>query len=135
MGHIMTRGSLLQIYLTSHRRTQLRPGRFDCALFAADWVRTVSGLDLAGGWRGAYRTLEDGHAQLAQAGFANLGDFFASHLTEVPGWMHAQVGDVAVVIENDEEAMGIAGGSWVHCLGVQGLDVVPISRAVRVVRP
>lgn len=131
----MNRTAALQIYLTEHKASRLRPGQFDCALFAAAWVTRVNGIDLARGWRRAYRSLDDGFAQLARAGFASLGDYFASRLTEIPGWMGAQVGDVVTLDEDGQEAMGIVGGSFVHCIGVDGLVVVPIFRAIRVFRP
>ncbi len=135
MGRIVNRAALLQAYLNEHRSAVLRPGRLDCVLFAAGWVQRCTGRNLAGDWPGSYRSLDEGRGLLAGSGFASLGDLAAHHLEEIDGWARAQVGDVAIVIEDEAEAMSIVGGTYLHGLGVRGLDVVPLSRAVRVFRP
>lgn len=135
MGGVEDRAVLLQEYLTANRRAVLRPGRLDCVLFAAGWVAHCTGRDLTTDWRGTYQSLDEGRARLANAGFATLGDLAAHHLSEVDGWVQAQIGDVAIVIEDGAEAMPIVGGAFLHGLGVRGLDVVPLERATRVFRP
>lgn len=40
----------------------------DCSLFAADWVRSRTGLDPASDWRGAYTTMRTAHRLLADRG-------------------------------------------------------------------
>ncbi len=135
MGRVVNRAALLQAYLTEHRNATLRPGRLDCVLFAAQWVRRCTGRDLTGDWPGSYRSLEDGFERLKAAGYAGLGDLAAHHLEEIDSWAYAQVGDVATVIEEGAEAMVIVGGAHLHGLAMRGLDVVPLSRAIRVFRP
>ncbi|MDK3072775.1 hypothetical protein QO034_06605 [Sedimentitalea sp. JM2-8] len=132
----MSRAALLQGYLSDCRQAMLRPGRHDCALFAAGWVARCTGPDFAFEWRERYRTLDEGRAALAAAGFGSLTAIAAHHLGAPMGWMAAQVGDVAVVIEDGEEAFGLVGGAFIHCLAPhRGLNVVPLPRAVRVFRP
>ena len=72
---------------------------------------------------------------MVAAGFSGLGDYFASQLEEVPGWMAARVGDVAIVEEGGFEAAGIVGGAQIHGLGVGGMQALALSRAIRVLRP
>jgi Domain of unknown function (DUF6950) len=131
---------LLPGYLASARTLHLRPGAHDCALFAAGWVRLCTGVDLAQGWRGRYRTLEEGAALLANEGIADPVDLAERHLVELDGWMQALVGDVAVVEDvdgagSDHTGFGIIGGCHIHVVGLRGLDYVPLRRAVRVFRP
>ncbi|WP_417726172.1 DUF6950 family protein [Roseovarius sp.] len=130
------RDILLRQFLDARRGTAFRPGLLDCALFAADWIVELTGVDPAADWRGRYRTIEEGRALLAADGFASPAEVLASMLVEGAGWMQAQTGDVAVLIEAGEEAMGVVGGGHIHALRpLRGLGVVPINRAVRIYRP
>lgn len=132
----MTHHCALTAYLTACRHKRFRPGRFECALFAADWVLIVSGTDLAARWRGKYASIEDGRDLIAEAGYDNPVAIAAEALKEVSGWMQAEIGDIAVVEEAGEACFGIIGGAHIHVLRVQrGLDVVPLARAARVFRP
>ena len=101
----MERARLLFDYLQDIRRQELRlrPGRFDCALYAAEWVRRASGRDLAQDWRGTYRSLAQGRGLLAEAGIHSLGGLAAKHLPELRGWRHIRLGDVAVIDLDGEE--------------------------------
>lgn len=130
------RDRLLRAYLAENRAMRIRPGEADCALFAAGWIARVTGRDPSEGWRGSYRSLAEGRGLLRAAGFDGLAGMAAVIMTEVPGWMQAQTGDVALVAEQGEEACGIVGGPHIHVLRpVRGLGAVPRDRAVRVFRP
>ena len=115
--------SLLIAYAAEAGARPFRPGRHDCALFAAGWVKIATGQDLARGWRSIYRSLKRGQRLLEEAGFADHVDFAASHLPEIaPAF--AQVGDLAVL---DDQAFGIVVGEMIYCLKPQGLGLVPRS--------
>ena len=128
---LMSRDLELRTYLAETRAQVFRPGRFDCALFAAEWVRRVSGLDLADGWRGKYRSLDEGRKMIEAKGFASHVDMAAAELLEVPV-AQARVGDVAVV---DELAFGIVSGERIFVLRLDGLGSVPLLQAERMFRP
>lgn len=138
MGMIATeRATDLLTYLRGIRAqgARMRPSAFDCAFYAAGWVQRCTGQDLADRWRGSYRTFDEGRALLGLAGYADLADLAAAHLTEVPGWAQSQVGDIAAMTEGDHTALGIIGGQQIHVLSLTGLDYVPLGRAIRVFRP
>ena len=119
----MDRLSLLIAYAAEAGQKPFRPGRHDCALFAAGWVKLSTGKDHARGWRSSYRSLKRGQQLLEDAGFADHVDFAAAHLPEIaPSF--AQVGDLAVL---DDQAFGITAGEMVYCLKPQGLGLVPRS--------
>jgi len=130
-----SRTTLLRQYLATRRKGVLRPGRRDCALFAADWVECCTGRDLTRGMRATYNSLAEGRAMLSDQGLADLGELAARSLPEIGGWMGAQVGDVALVSEAGEFCFGIVGGAHIHVLALRGLDVIGLSRAERVFRP
>ena len=119
----MDRLSLLIAYASESGTRPFRPGRHDCALFAAGWVKLATGQDLARGWRSRYRSLKRGQQLLEAAGFTDHVAFAASHLPEIaPAF--AQVGDLAVL---DDQAFGIVAGEMIYCLRPEGLGLVPRS--------
>ena len=117
----MDRLSLLIAYAAAAGARPFRPGRQDCALFAAGWVKLATGRDLARGWRSRYRSLRRGQRLLQEAGFADHVALAAAHLPEIaPAF--AQVGDLAVL---DDNALGIVAGEMIYCLRPDGLGLVP----------
>jgi len=119
----MDRLSMLIAYASEAGTRPFRPGRHDCALFAAGWVRIATGHDLARGWRSRYRSLRRGQQLLEEAGFADHVALAAAHLPEIaPAF--AQVGDLAAL---DDSALGIVAGEMIYCLKPQGLGLVPRS--------
>ena len=117
----MDRLSLLIAYAAEAGARPFRPGRQDCALFAAGWVKLATGRDLARGWRSRYRSLRRGQRLLQEAGFADHVALAAAHLPEIaPAF--AQVGDLAVL---DDNALGIVAGEMIYCLRPDGLGLVP----------
>ena len=119
----MDRLSLLIAYASEAGARPFRPGRHDCALFAAGWVKQVTGQDHARGWRSTYRSLKRGQQMLEEAGFADHVALAAAHLPEIaPAF--AQIGDLAVL---DDHAFGIVAGEMIYCLKPQGLGLIPRS--------
>ena len=118
---MMDRLTLLLDYVADAGSRPFRPGRHDCALFAAGWVKLVTGQDLARGWRSRYRSLRGGQKLMEEAGFRDHVDLAAAHLPEiVPAF--AQIGDLAVL---EDDAFGIVSGEMIYCLKPKGLGLVP----------
>lgn len=134
---MQSRAELLLDYLSGIRTAKrlLRPSQFDCALYAAGWVKVCTGVDLASTWQGQYSSFEEGRAMLKQAGFQDLEDLAAAELKEISGWNCSAPGDIAVIREDGHSALGIIGGPQIHVLGLKELDYVPLDRAERVFRP
>ena len=117
----MDRLTLLIDYAAEAGQRPFSPGRHDCALFAAGWVKRVTGHDLARGWRSAYRSLKRGQQLMQEAGFADHVALATAHLPEIaPAF--AQIGDIAVL---DDQAFGIVAGEMIYCLRPEGLGLVP----------
>lgn len=127
----------LATYLGQVARRKFRPGRHDCALFAAGAVRAMTGQDLAAAWRGKYRTLEAGQAALQAAGFSDHVALAASFFAAIDP-ARAQVGDLAVLPADGPEARGALGiiqGPLVYVLTPGGLALVSrleIERAFKI---
>lgn len=123
----MTTTEALHDFVDGIKTKPFRPGSHDCALFAAGWVRFLTGEDLTAGLRGKYKTLKKGQELLEAQGFKSHVDLAASRLSEIhPAF--AQIGDVAVV---DEDALGIVAGDFIYVLKPSGLATVSRLRATR----
>lgn len=97
-------------------------GSFDCALFACDCVRAMTGEDPAAGFRGGYSTQAEAEAlgslkEIAQAVAAEFG------LSEITP-SHAGRGDL-VLIDNQTAQGALAvidfSGAYAMCPGSHGL--------------
>ena len=126
----MTREDALNRYLAESRAKAFRPGRHDCATFAAGWVKQIPGVDHARGWRSKYRTLERGKAMLAETGHKDHVAFVAAHLDECPV-AFARTGDLAVV---EGQGVGIVSAERVFVLRPDGLGHVSLMRAEKAFR-
>lgn len=120
-------------YVAAIAKSPFAPGSADCALFAADAVKAMTGSDPAADFRGHYTTLKGGFKQLQKAGFTDLADLVATHLTEIPVAM-AQVGDIAVLSADGEAALGVVQGDRIYVRSMNGLATVPLLSAKRMFR-
>lgn len=137
--HVHDRPQALLAYLGQIRqaRRAFQPGRWDCALFAAGWIRICTGVDLAAEWRGTYRSLAGGRAKIAANG--GLGGIADALMTKVAP-EQIELGDVVLLDAGTALACGIFGGSHIHVLAppqaaIGGLDILPQSMARKVFRP
>jgi hypothetical protein len=118
---MMDRLTRLLDYVADAGGRPFRPGRHACALFAAGWVKVVTGRDLARGWRSRYRSLRGGQKLMEEAGFRDHIAVAAAHLPEiVPAF--AQIGDLVVL---EARTFGIVAGEMIYCLRPEGLGLVP----------
>jgi len=123
----------LRAYVQQAARMPFRPGHHDCALFAAGAVAAMTGRDYAADLRGQYRTIEDGKALLQEQGFGDHVALAASLFAEIPPLM-AQIGDLAVVEEDGEQALGVVQGACIYVLRLDGLGTRPLTAATKAFR-
>lgn len=108
-------------------------GEHDCLLFAADWVRRMTGVDCAAPHRGKYKTARGAAGVLRRMGVADAADvpdmFAPRH--EVPAL--ARRGDIVAVPAgaDGELCVGVVDDSGVHVAVVspEGLTRYPLERA------
>ena len=115
----------LHQYIEARRGQAFRPGRNDCACFAAGAVAAMTGTDLSVGWR--YGSLAGGRRLLKQAGFADHVALAAQSFetTTMPG-----PGDLAVLPAPDgSDALGIVQGEAVYVVAPDGLGIAPLAAA------
>lgn len=122
----------LDAFLEQYRDTPFDPGEFDCALFVSDWIAEITGEDPARDFRQRYSSVEEGLKLL----LIGLEDAAAQLMTEVPNWMTARPGDVAIIDIGGTPAFGLVGRGGIHVLAERGgLAKLRLDRAVRVFRP
>lgn len=101
-------------------------GLHDCAMFAADAVQAVTGVDLAEDLRGTYSTAEGAEATLQQHG--GLVGLCVQRLGPVVRASMAQPGDIGLAQVGDKRGLVVCGGA--HFLGVGALCLQPLPPSV-----
>ncbi|MCX5570623.1 DUF6950 family protein [Kaistia nematophila] len=115
------------------RREPFQWGERDCALFAADCVKAMTGIDLGFGFRGSYDDAAGAAKALRRAGFSDLPDVVASFFEEIHP-VRAGVGDIAAIETAEGWALGVYGGPRVTVLRPDGLGSVDRSMVTRAFR-
>lgn len=107
-------------------------GSQDCALFAADCVQALTGVDHAADLRGSYQT-ELGAAKLL-AKLGGLAAVASRAGPEVPP-LCAQAGDVGLLDCGDRQSLGVClGPHWVAA-GASGVIALAFNAATQAWRP
>ncbi len=126
----------LSAYIASVARTGFAYGRHDCALFAAGGVDALTGTDPAAAWRGRYTTEIGGLRHLRRAGFRDHIAHAESLFSVMPA-NSALPGDLGIVENPDgpdrlRTALGIVQGELLYVLRPEGLALLPVNFAVRI---
>ncbi len=117
---------LLQAFISENQSREFKPGEWDCALCAAEWVKASTGRDFAHEYRRRYKTMKAGQKLIAAQGYEDHVAMAAAHFPEThPAF--AQIGDLATV----GEALGIVAGEHVFVLRETGFGVVMLEQADR----
>lgn len=120
----------LAALVSERMHTPFSWGTHDCALFAADGVRAVTGTDPAAGLRGTYDTAAAA-ARVVQL-HAGLAGLAAAALGEEVSPQQARAGDVGLVLQaGGRECLAIWTGMAWHVPGEAGLAALPQEAAVR----
>lgn len=135
MGPRMTRKqrwpSILAEQVEAARDKQFEWGTHDCALWAADVVLAMTGVDVAAAYRGAYTdeaSAREAMLRIDGGGLRAIGNrAFGPALNNVA---MTQRGDVALVEIDGREAAGIVLGATVAVPGPRGLQFAPLDSIV-----
>lgn len=94
-------------------------GAHDCALFAAEVVQALTGIDFAAEFRGRYASKAEAVGLLGERG--GLEAVVTAVLgTPRPSPILAQRGDVVMVVTDEGHALGICNGAHAACAGREG---------------
>lgn len=99
-------------------------GTHDCALFAADCVKSMTDVDLAKSFRGSYNDAAGAARALVHAGFSSIEDLASSFLGSEIQPTRAQRGDIVlidtslspIVTEKPTVALGVVLGHYAAVL-------------------
>lgn len=130
------RTKLIESIETHRRRPFSWETGADCAMFVADGVLAMTGVDLARGYRGSYYSASSALLKLQREGFDRLIDLVAHHFDEVHP-SQANVGDIAAMVTDDEfgHSIGFVMGERVSVRAQRGIGSFPrdkIHKAFRV---
>lgn len=118
----------------ARRATPFAWGSNDCATFAAEAARAITGEDYAAGQLGGYKTALGAARKLRGLGFASIEDLAAADLPEIsPAF--AQRGDLAI-FDSAGQGPGLAVvlGQVIAAPGPGGLDLLRLQAARRAFR-
>lgn len=101
---------LLIEYVLVAEKAPFEYGVNDCALFAANAVKEMTGVDFAEDFRGKYNTALGAKKALKAAGYNSLEDLAADKFKEIPA-LTAKMGDLAILDSPDGPALGIVFGA------------------------
>lgn len=123
----------LSTRIEARRHIAFAWGANDCALFAADCVEAMTGIDLAGEFRGAYQDQAGARALLDRLGAADVADHAATLLPEIAPSL-ARIGDIAAIRQSLGVGLVMVIGAHLVGPGPKGLMTLPLSAAVRAFR-
>ncbi len=112
----------LAAFIEARRARAFVWGEHDCALFAADWVRECTGVDLAADLRGTYADARGALGILnARAGLAGI----CAQLLPAVAPPFAGRGDAALASNAGRELLCIVDGAHLIGPGAEGLAWLP----------
>jgi hypothetical protein len=137
LDHWATRG--FHDFLLSRAQAPFAWGQHDCALFAADGVLAITGVDIADDFRGKYSDEASAFAAIAQiCGGTTVADAaqYCAAKHGLEPWLSplmAQRGDLVVLEESDRVIAGLVhlNGRHVVCAGETGLLRLPLTAVLR----
>jgi hypothetical protein len=128
----------LSEFLSETKSLTFQYGRFDCCLFVADAVLSMTGVDIASGYRDKYNSLEES-INLIQlhSGSKSLQPFIHQalkqyNLLEVPV-LNAQRGDIILVKRSIDFSLGLISlsGKEIIAVGERGIIKINLKHAFK----
>lgn len=121
----------LMITIAAHKAAPFKWGVSDCALFAADCVEAMTGIDYAEDFRNRYKTEKGAAKALKRYGEGDLVSTVEKYLNRVPGGLnYAQRGDVVAAETEAGVALGICLGTTSVFKTPDGVIGLPTSQCI-----
>ena len=110
------------------QRSKFIWGENDCALFACDCAKAMTGVDYAERFRGKYTTRKEAEVALKKIeGVNNLSELADKYLGERISTSVVQRGDVVLLTVDSLQVLGIVTGNGAVFLALSGgIQVVPL---------
>ncbi|MGA2650427.1 MAG: hypothetical protein ABSF28_07880 [Terracidiphilus sp.] len=129
----------LHLFLRANARTPFKWGTFDCALFAADGIKAMTGVDIAADFRGKYSTEEEAFALIKHITGGTTVEDAAAYCAAKHGlkeWkspLFAQRGDLCVLEDSGRLITGLVhlNGRHIVAAGEAGLKKILITKVKR----
>lgn len=123
----------LTAFLALRRDAPAQWGTNDCALFAADAVHAMTGVDMAAQFRGRYRTAAGAAALIDELG--GLQAIAAAAFGSMPrsSWRLARRGDVVLADLDGRDTLMVCDGAYMVGPGERGAVYRPMADGARLV--
>lgn len=120
--------SALSVFVESRRRAPFEWGVNDCAIFTADAVMAITGVDYAAEYRGQYHTYEESKELLNRNGYDGMVSVLEK-IFNATDPNHIKRGDIAIFTGRYGLTMGICTGNHIVSPGECGIELIPMSAA------
>lgn len=119
---------LLDQYLTESKTKTFEWGKFDCCIFATDWILLATDIDYFEPYRGKYDSMKSAYKLIGR----NLDTLVSEKLRGLP-IAFAQRGDVVACQTELGIALGVFDGTDGWFTSEEGLITKPICLAWRII--
>lgn len=129
----------LDSFLMGNSARKFRYGSFDCCLFVCDAVLAMTGVDMAEGFRGKYRTRTRALKVIKERfGRASVAAVAAGvtkqHAMLECSALMARRGDVAIIKRGrGDYSLGVVDltGEWIAALYASGIQRIPLAQSMK----
>ena len=109
------------------KRSTFKWGSNDCALFACDCAKAMTGVDHAANFRGKYKTERGALTSLKKIeGVETLSQLADKYLGAKIGLSHARRGDVVLISVGSRDVLGVVAGNCAVFLTLGGIRTVSL---------
>lgn len=116
----------LNNFIETRRATPFQWGKNDCALFAADAVLAITGIDHAAEYRGRYTTRIGSARVLLRSGIKDLRELLSLYFDELAP-ASVRRGDLACFDTGNGPTIGVCVGQYIVAPGAAGLEWIPMT--------
>ncbi len=113
------------------QNSEFKWGKNDCALFACDCAKAMTGVDYAADFRGKYSSRKGAMVALRKIeGVKSISKLASKYLGEEIALTSVQRGDVVLIKVDSSEALGVVVGSYAVFLTSSGIQTVLLSKCI-----
>lgn len=120
----------LNQHIKQHLNTPFKWGEFDCCLFPANAIQTMTGIDFAEEFRGHYSTAIGAKRALVKYGQGNIKLTIEAKFGPALHRLMAGRGDLVLIDTPLGEALGMVWSGKIWATGEHGLITLPMRNAL-----
>ncbi|MCY0146142.1 hypothetical protein OEG84_25040 [Hoeflea sp. G2-23] len=125
----MNRAQIVSNIIKTARKEPYAYGVNDCFFLGLKVIDALQGTSHVKAFSGSYKTLRGAHRAMRKRGHGSVVTLYDEMLSEIP-WGQSRIGDLAVVLLDDGEHVGVNGGQAWHSITEAGPRSWPLHLAM-----